>query len=32
LPLTTEQQEQRRARWNAPAQGAQLAGKRFDNA
>lgn len=32
LPLTIEQQEQRRARWNAPAQGAQLAGKRFDNA
>lgn len=32
MPLTEEQQAQRRARWNAPAQGAQLAGKRFDNA
>jgi hypothetical protein len=31
-PLTPEQQTQRRARWSAPAQGAQLAGKRFDNA
>jgi hypothetical protein len=32
LPLTVEEQQERRARWTAPAQGAQLAGKRFDNA
>jgi hypothetical protein len=31
VPLTAEQQAQRLAQWNAPAQGAQLAGKRFDN-